>query len=57
MSELMAEAAAKLAEASEKEKKVAIIRAEAAEKIAEAMQMRAEYDRRALEEWMGNRSP
>ncbi|KAF5845832.1 hypothetical protein GGP41_009600 [Bipolaris sorokiniana] len=56
MSELMADAAAKLAEASEKEVKVAIIRAEATEKIAEVMQMRAEYDRRALEECIGNQS-
>lgn len=52
----MADAAAKLAEASEKEVKVAIIRAEATEKIAEVMQMRAEYDRRALEECIGNQS-
>lgn len=54
MSELTAEAAVKLAKASEKEMKVASTRAEAAEKIADVMQMRAEYDRRALEEWMGN---
>ncbi|XP_014553624.1 hypothetical protein COCVIDRAFT_40379 [Bipolaris victoriae FI3] len=56
MSELTAEAAVKLAKASEKEMKVASTRAEAAEKIADVMQMRAEYDRRALGEWMGNQS-